>query len=79
MKAQYDKIMATIINRLAYIEGNMTTKQGLRELESRIFSHIDRFIKLYDRHDTEIAALGHKYDRLEGRVGRLEERSDLGS
>ena len=42
------------------------------ELRNEIINHVDGFIGLHKKLDTEYAALSYKHDRLENRVTKLE-------
>lgn len=53
------------VGRIAHIE----------EVVDRTFTKIDDFMTVLNRHESEIAALGMKYTRLEDRVVTLESQS----
>ncbi len=69
-----NKILVKVVSIESDIKGKMMTKDDGREMESRLLGHIDGFIKLHETLDTELVSLRSKYERLEGRVQRLEER-----
>lgn len=56
------------------IEEKMMTKDDAREMESRMLGHIDGFIKLHETLDVELVSLQSKYNRLEERLVRVEQR-----
>ncbi|MEK7620394.1 MAG: hypothetical protein AAB413_04115 [Patescibacteria group bacterium] len=64
-----------ILEIVSAIKDEMVTHdelhQALFETRSEIMSHVDSFIHLHNKLDTELTALRGKYDRLEGFVKQL--------
>ena len=52
-------------------------RQTLTETKTEIMSHVDRFIVLHQKLDTELVALRAKYDRLEGFVKQLARHANI--
>lgn len=50
----------------------MFTKEVAQEMESRLMTHIDGFIKLHQTLVLELAAMRSKNDRLEERLKKVE-------
>lgn len=77
------KILNEILETVIFLKDNAVTKNELEEklsavkteLRNEIITHVDGFITLHKKLDTEYAALYYKYDRLETRVEKLEKRS----
>ena len=51
--------------------------QKLFETRSEIMSHVDSFIHLHNKIDTELTALRGKYERLEGFVKQLAAHANI--
>ncbi len=71
---QQNDILMKIFSKVVDIEEKMFTKDDSRDLESRMLSHIDGFIKLHETLDVELVSLQSKYNRLEERLVRVEQR-----
>jgi hypothetical protein len=60
---------------------DMVTKNDLHEslfdVKSEIMSHVDSFMHLHNKLDTELVALRGKYDRLEGFVKQLAAHANI--
>lgn len=69
-----DTILAKVVGIAQTVKDNMFTKDEAREMESRLLTHIDGFIKLHETLDVELVALRSKYERLEERVVRVEQK-----
>lgn len=69
-----DRILSKVLDISDDIEQNMFTKSEHEKFKSDIFSHIDGFIKLHETLDQELVSLRHKYDRLDERLTKLEQR-----
>lgn len=67
--------------RLVGIESRMVTRdefhQALFDVKSEIMGHVDSFIHLHNKLDTELTALRGKYDRLEGFVKQLAAHANI--
>ena len=50
---------------------------ALFDMKSEIMSHVDSFIHLHNKLDTELTALRGKYDRLEGFVKQLAAHANI--
>lgn len=71
---QQNDILMKIFSKVVDIEEKMMTKHDAGEMENRMLDHIDGFIKLHQTLDIELVALRSKYDRLELRLNRVEEK-----
>lgn len=67
-----NKILAKLVNVESYMHENMFTKEAAQEMESRLMTHIDGFIKLHQTLVLELAAMRSKNERLEERLKRVE-------
>ena len=67
-----NKILAKLVNVEAYMHENMFTVAMANEMESRLLSHIDGFIKLHEAIALEIVSMRAKTERLEKRVEAIE-------
>lgn len=60
---------------LEFVRENMVTKgefeSKLTEVKTEIMTHVDSFIVLHQKLDTELVALRAKYERLEGHIQQL--------
>lgn len=63
------------------MKDNMVTRdehrESLFEVKSEIMSHVDSFMHLHNKLDTELTALRGKYDRLEGFVKQLADHANI--
>lgn len=64
-----------INTRLMVVEDQVGRIAHIEEVVDRTFTKIDDFMTVLNRHESEIAALGMKYTRLEDRVVTLESQS----
>ncbi len=69
-----EKILVKIIHVEEYMKENLVTRDEIDQKLDSMTSHIDGFIKLHETLDLELVALRGKYDRLEERVGMLEQK-----
>lgn len=67
-----NKILAKLVNVEAYMHENMFTQTQAQDMESRLMTHIDGFIKLHQTLVLELAALRSKNERLEERLKKVE-------
>ncbi len=67
-----NKILAEVVNVKEYMHENMVTKEAAKEMESRLLSHIDGFIKLHETIDVELVSMRSKVERLETRLEKVE-------
>lgn len=72
-----DRILTKVVGIASVIEEQMVTKDEFREFRSDIFDYVDGFVKLHQTLDTEVASLRHGYDRLDGRITRVEKKIGL--
>jgi len=56
---------------------DFVTKENLRQAKSEIMTHVDSFIVLHQKLDTELVALRGKYDRLEGQLQQIARHLNL--
>ena len=56
---------------------NMATKDDIKELRNEMIEHVDKFIGLSKKQDVEIAALGHRQNRVETKVDKIVKRLKL--
>jgi hypothetical protein len=68
-----DEFHSTLSSVVAKDEFHAT----LLETKSEILNHVDGFVVLHQKLDTELAALRSKYDRLEGFVKQLANHADI--
>lgn len=68
-----DKVLIKLINIEEKLE-NFVTKDDLLQSENRVLGDVDRFIKLHETLDQELASLRNKYSRLEDRLVVLERK-----
>lgn len=73
------RILTKVVGIASVIEEQMVTRQEFEAKISLLYNHIDGFVKLHQTLDTEVASLRHGYDRLDGRVTRVEKRIGLES
>ena len=70
-----------VLEVVEFIKDNSVFRDELEERlanqKSEIVSHIDGFIVLHQKLDTELAALRAKYDRLEGFVQQLAKHAQI--
>ncbi len=64
-------------SRLDSMVSKVELRQVLFEMESRLLTHIDGFIVLHQKLDTELTALRGKYERLEGFVKQLAAHANV--
>ena len=50
------------------------TKEDIIESKSDVIEHVDRFAKLHETLDQELVMLRSKYDRLDERLGIVEQK-----
>lgn len=70
-----NKILIKLVNVAEDVNGvreNMFTKNAAQEMESRLMSHIDSFIKLHEAVTLELVAMRSKHERLEERIQKIE-------
>lgn len=63
-----------INTRLMGVEEHVERMPHLEDIADRTFTKIDGFMVILNRYESEIAAIGMKYERLEDRVTTLESR-----
>ena len=68
-----DKILTKVINIEERLD-TFATKNDLMQMKSEILGNVDRFVKLHETLDTELAALRSKYTRLEERLDVVERK-----
>lgn len=70
-----------ILEIVSAIKDEMVTHaeldQKLFETRSEIMNHVDNFMHLHNKLDTELTALRGKYDRLEGFVKQLAAHANI--
>jgi len=69
-----NKILTKVVNIEETMKEHMVTKEEFQEFGSKIYSHVDAFAKLHETLDQELVALRGKYDRLEERMVKLEQK-----
>lgn len=69
-----NKILTKVIAIEDRINEKMVTKDEFEQKHNEVMTHIDGFVKLHQTLDVEIVALRDKYNRLEERLARLEQR-----
>ena len=57
--------------RFMHLEEQMTTKEDLTTAKTEIMTHVDDFITLHRKLETELVALQSKYTRLESQIQLL--------
>lgn len=62
------------VNGINGIEERMFTKDDAAEMKSELYSHIDGFVKLHETLDQELVSLRNKYDRLDERLQKVEQK-----
>ncbi len=76
-----DKTLQDILEIVQFLKDNMASKQDLEtritEAKSELMTHIDSFVVLHQKLDTELVALRSKYDRLEQHVQQLAKHLQL--
>jgi hypothetical protein len=73
MEDMTDKIIAKLVEMDAKLD-MMATKDDLHELEGRMLTSVDRFVKLHEVLDHEPVAMRSKYDQLEECLTILEQK-----
>lgn len=70
-----------ILEIVEFMKDNMVTREehrgSLFEVKSEIMSHVDSFMHLHNKLDTELTALRGKYDKLEGFVKQLAAHANI--
>lgn len=70
-----------VVETIEFLKDNMVNKNELEEkfteIKSEIMNHMDGFIGLHQKLDTELTALRSKYDRLESYVQQIAEHVNL--
>lgn len=72
-----DDLLTKIFNKVVSIEervDKMVTKDEFEQKNNEVINHIDGFVKLHQTLDIELVALRDKYNRLEERLTRVEQR-----
>ena len=69
-----DRILTALFNKVVDIEENMVTKEEFNQKTDDLMTHIDGFVKLHQTLDIELVAMRDKYNRLETRLVRLEQK-----
>lgn len=72
-----DDVTDKILLKILSVEEKMATKTDIEHLDKKIDNMListDRFVKLHETLDQELAMLRSKYNRLEDRVIVLEQR-----
>lgn len=72
-----EKILDKILVKVVAIEEQLKDKPNRAELDEKfgvVLNNVDRFVKLHETLDQELAMLRSKYNRLEDRVVVLEQR-----
>ncbi len=75
MEINQQKTLDDIFEIVTFIKDNAVTKNEfetrLTEIKTEIMTHIDSFVVLHQKLDTELTALRSKYTRLEDHVQQL--------
>lgn len=75
-KSDQNRVLETIYKKIVSISSDIEELKLMRgefqEFKTEIYNHIDGFVKLHMRLDTEFVALRYGHERLDGRVSRLE-------
>ena len=77
LEEKVDKIDQTLTKLFGLVQtlgDSMVTKTEFEEFKSGIYSHIDGFVKLHETLDQELISLRNKYDRLEERLTKVEQK-----
>ena len=72
-----DQVLDKILVKVVGIEEKLKdvpTRDEMNEKFGLVLNNIDRFVKLHETLDTELAALRHKYSRLEERLVVVEQK-----
>ena len=77
MSNQENDILIKLFNKVVDIEEKMVTKTEFETSKTEILNHIDGFIKLHETLDTELISLRSKYDRLEGWIKLVAEKTGI--
>ncbi|MBI2473244.1 hypothetical protein HYV70_01690 [Candidatus Uhrbacteria bacterium] len=76
-----EQTMNDILNIVEFLKERMVTRdefqQTLLETKTEIMTHVDGFVVLHQKLDTELVALRAKYDRLEGFVKQLARHANI--
>ncbi len=68
-----DKILMKVVDIDSRLD-SFATKEDVRMMKDDIMTTIDRFAKLHETLDHELVAMRSKYERLEERLERLEQK-----
>lgn len=71
-----DKILVEIVNIKEQLK-DVSTKDDLVVMKNDILGDVDRFVKLHETLDTELASLRNKYSRLEERLELVERKLQI--
>jgi len=76
-----EQAITDILEIVGYMKDHMVSHEDLQTALSdnryQILSHVDSFIGLHQKLDTELAALRAKADRLEGFVRQLAAQANI--
>lgn len=73
----HDELDARLISMESRMVARDEFHQTLFDVKSEIMGHVDSFIHLHNKIDTELTALRGKYDRLEGFVKQLAAHANI--
>lgn len=76
LETDLDKLTMKVLDMDAKMD-HFTTKQDLAEMKHEIFGIVDGFINTQRTFEVEQAALRHKFDRHEDRLGVIEKRPGI--
>ena len=76
VEGQIDFIVAEVVGMKERME-TFATKDQMNEKFDLVLGNIDRFVKLHETLDVELASLRHKYNRLEERIVVVERQLQI--
>ena len=74
MEQQVEKILSVVVDNQSKLGGLDARIARLENAQTGTFDKLDQFIGLMKHQNTELAALGSRYQRLEERIMVLESR-----
>jgi len=76
VEGQIDSVAVEVLNIKEEL-GNKPNREEVDEKFGTVLNNVDRFVKLHETLDQELAALRNKYSRLEERLNLVERKLQI--